>query len=196
VTSNSALEASGAFGTVIRTKVGSPYVIEGMADAVRSGSRTVVGFEANGGVLLGTAARAGDRELTALPTRDAVLPILCALGDVAATGRGLAAIAAGFAFKAAASNRLKNVATDRCKAFIGRLEQDRSSLDELLAPLGDVVAVDMRDGLRITVEGGEVVHFRASGNAPELRVYVEAATQDRAEELLGWGLDAANQRVA
>ncbi|GEO17249.1 phosphomannomutase [Microvirga aerophila] len=196
VTSNSALEASGGFATVIRTKVGSPYVIEGMADAVRSGSRTVVGFEANGGVLLGTAARAGDRELTALPTRDAMLPILCALAEVAATGRGLAAIAAGFAFKAAASNRLKNVSTDRCKAFIGRLEQDRSSLATLFAPLGDVVAVDMRDGLRITVESGEVVHFRASGNAPELRVYVEAATQDRAEELLGWGLDAANQRVA
>ncbi|MGC4069765.1 MAG: hypothetical protein QM784_34920 [Polyangiaceae bacterium] len=35
---------------------------------------------------------------------------------------------------------------------------------------------------------GGTVHFRASGNAPELRVYVEAATQPRAEALLAESL--------
>ncbi len=35
VTSNSALETSGAFARVLRTRVGSPYVIEGMAEACR-----------------------------------------------------------------------------------------------------------------------------------------------------------------
>ena len=107
VTSNSALETSGAFAKVLRTRVGSPYVIEGMAEAAGSGAQAVVGFEANGGVLLGSDIVRDDRRLAALPTRDAMLPILCALGEIVAQGKPLAEIGAAFAFKAAASNRLQ-----------------------------------------------------------------------------------------
>jgi phosphomannomutase len=195
VTSNSALEASGAFARTVRTKVGSPYVIEGMAEAARAGGRIVVGFEANGGVLLGSAVGQGERVLAALPTRDAMLPILCALAEIKAAGRPLAEIAAGFGFKAGASNRLKEVATGKSAAFMARLHEDRSFLEGLFAPVAAIAATDGRDGLRITLANGEVVHFRASGNAPELRVYVEAATQERAERLLAWGLNAAERHV-
>jgi len=195
VTSNSALEACGAFKTVIRTRVGSPYVIEGMAEAARSGAQAVVGFEANGGVLLGSDIVRDDRRLAALPTRDAMLPILCALGEAVAQGRPLAEVGGGFGFKAAASNRLKNVATEKSAAFVSRLQGDEAFLSELMAPLGGAAGRDTRDGLRITAGNGEVVHFRPSGNAPELRVYVEAATQERAESLLDWGLAAAERRV-
>jgi phosphomannomutase len=188
VTSNSALEASGAFKSVIRTKVGSPYVIEGMAEAARSGAHAVVGFEANGGVLLGSDIEHEGRRLAALPTRDAMLPILCTLGEIIRQGRPLAEVGAAFAFKAAASNRLKNVATERSAAFVSRLQDDVTFLSELMSPLGGVAGHDARDGLRITAKNGEVVHFRPSGNAPELRVYVEAATQERSESLLEWGL--------
>src|SRR6185312_3990828 len=45
ITSNSAIEALGSFA-VVRTKVGSPYVIAGMDDALQQGGRLVVGFEA------------------------------------------------------------------------------------------------------------------------------------------------------
>jgi phosphomannomutase len=195
VTSNSALVASGAFARIVCTRVGSPYVIEGMAEAARAGGRIVVGFEANGGVLLGSPVGQGDRALAALPTRDAMLPILCALAAAMASGRPLAEIAAGFGFKAGASNRLKEVATERSGAFMARLHQDRSFLAELLSPVASIAATDGSDGLRITLANGEVVHFRASGNAPELRVYVEAATQERAENLLAWGLGAAERHV-
>jgi phosphomannomutase len=196
VTSNSALEASGVFKGVIRTRVGSPYVIEGMAEAARSGARAVVGFEANGGVLLGSGVERDGRQLEALPTRDAMLPILCALGEVVAQARPLAEVAAAFAFKAAASNRLQNVATEKSAAFVARLQEDEVFLSELMAPLGGVAGHDTRDGLRITAKNGEVVHFRPSGNAPELRVYVEAADQDRSETLLEWGLTEAQRLVA
>ena len=37
---------------------------------------TVVGFEANGGTLLGTDVTVNDEDLTRLPTRDAILPLL------------------------------------------------------------------------------------------------------------------------
>jgi phosphomannomutase len=195
VTSNSALETSGAFGRVIRTRVGSPYVIAGMTEATSIGAKTVVGFEANGGVLLGSDVARDSRRLAALPTRDAMLPILCALGAAKAQGGSLAEIGAAFAFKAAASNRLKNVPGARSGAFLMRLKQDEAFREHLMGPLGGVAAHDGQDGVRLIAKNGEVVHFRASGNAPELRVYVEAQTQARAESLLEWGLDQASRQV-
>lgn len=196
VTSNSALETSGAFRIVLRTRVGSPYVIEGMAEAASSGAQAVVGFEANGGVLLGSDIVRDGRRLAALPTRDAMLPILCALDEIVAQRKPLAEIGAAFAFKAAASNRLQNVATDRSAAFVARLQQDEAFLSELMAPLEGVAGLNARDGLRIFAKNGEVVHFRASGNAPELRVYVEARTRERAGSLLEWGLTQAEEHLS
>ena len=38
---------------------------------------------------------------------------------------------------------------------------------------------------------GEVIHYRASGNAPELRCYAEAASEERADQILQWGLKRA-----
>lgn len=196
VTSNSALETSGAFEQVIRTRVGSPYVIEGMAEAARAGAKAVVGFEANGGVLLGSPIERDGRALAALPTRDAMLPILCTLGAAKAQGRSLAEVAADFAFKAAASNRLKNVPSERSAVFLKRLQQDQAFREDLIAPLDGVAALDVQDGVRLVAKNGEVVHFRASGNAPELRVYVEAATHERTEGLLEWGLAQAERATA
>jgi phosphomannomutase len=195
VTSNSALEACGAFGQVIRTRVGSPYVIEGMTEAARSGAKAVVGFEANGGVLLGSDIVWEGRGLAALPTRDAMLPILCVLGAAKAQGGSLAEIGAAFAFKAAASNRLKNVPGEKSTAFLRRLLEDEAFRQELLGPLGGIGEIDGQDGMRLSARNGEVVHFRASGNAPELRVYVEAQTNERAESLLEWGLAQAERHV-
>ncbi len=55
--------------------------------------------------------------------------------------------------------------------------------------------MNARDGLRISANNGEVVHFGPSGNEPELRVYVEAATRERADCLLNWGLSVAEQHT-
>lgn len=62
-----------------KTRIGSPFVIAGMDAACRRGKRTVCGWEANGGFLTASDIRRGGRILTALPTRDAVLPILAVL---------------------------------------------------------------------------------------------------------------------
>ena len=62
-----------------KTKIGSPYVIAGMQDAVARGNRRVLGWEANGGFLTGSEIEIDGKKLPALPTRDAVLPLLCVL---------------------------------------------------------------------------------------------------------------------
>ncbi|TJV53579.1 MAG: phosphomannomutase [Mesorhizobium sp.] len=195
VTSNSALEQCGYFPSVVRTRVGSPYVIEGIGKALAEGARCVVGFEANGGVLLGSAVEKDGRILPALRTRDSLLPILCALSAIATTGRPLAEVAADFRFLAGASGRLEGVPTENSASFLGRLATDAVYADRIFTDLGGVANVDNRDGVRITADNGEVVHFRASGNAPELRCYVEAKAQSRADELLGWGLALGRTQI-
>jgi phosphomannomutase len=62
-----------------KTKIGSPYVIAGMLRAISKGRKRICGWEANGGFLTGSDFERNGKVLTALPTRDAFLPILCAL---------------------------------------------------------------------------------------------------------------------
>ncbi len=75
-----------------KTKIGSPFVISGMEEIARAGAPTrftrIVGWEANGGFLVGSPI-AG---LDALPTRDSTLPILANLYAATQAGVGLSAL--------------------------------------------------------------------------------------------------------
>jgi phosphomannomutase len=62
-----------------KTRIGSPYVIEGIEQARAKGKKVICGWEANGGFLLGSDIERDGKVLKALPTRDAFLPILCTL---------------------------------------------------------------------------------------------------------------------
>jgi phosphomannomutase len=65
---------------LVHTRIGSPYVIAAM-DALRAEQpgRRVVGWEANGGFLVGSALELDGRPLAPLATRDATLPIVANL---------------------------------------------------------------------------------------------------------------------
>jgi phosphomannomutase len=191
VSSNTAVERSGAFGQVIRTRIGSPYVIAAMAEAARHGEPPVVGYEANGGFLLGSEVRRGAASLAALPTRDALLPILSLLA-LAAERRGpLSQLTAGLPSRHTASDRLKDFDTSRSRRLLAHLASEPGALAAFFAELGQVAEVNQVDGLRVTLASGDIVHLRPSGNAPELRCYAEASTPARAAELTRWGLQAA-----
>ena len=79
VSSNTALELSGFFPEIRRTRIGSPYVIAAMQGALQEGQVPVCGYEANGGFLLGSPLTRDGRTLVPLPTRDAILPMLTGL---------------------------------------------------------------------------------------------------------------------
>jgi phosphomannomutase len=80
-----------SFGAkLVKTRIGSPYVIAAMQKLRAEGFGRVVSWEANGGFLTGTDVELGRGVLKALPTRDAVLPILCAL--FSAFDRGLTVV--------------------------------------------------------------------------------------------------------
>lgn len=190
VTSNAALEECGRFARVVRTRVGSPYVIEGMQRAKSEGATITVGFEANGGVLLGSDSTRKSHTLSALPTRDALLPILACLSAIKEQGKPLAEIGAAFNFRIALSDRLQNVPQEKSGAFLTILKDEAGR--KALFPSNDaIIRSEAIDGVKLFFHSGNAVHYRASGNAPELRCYVEAANENQAAELLAMGLDIA-----
>ncbi|MEJ8309103.1 phosphomannomutase [Agrobacterium larrymoorei] len=188
VTSNSGIEAAGDF-EVVRTKVGSPFVIAGMADALSQGSDHVVGFEANGGFLTATPFALHGKEIAPLPTRDCFLPILATLQLKASEGKALSQIAAAYSLPVAAADRLQNFAQEKSSALMEHLRASHNNLEAFLKPVGEVQSTSDIDGLRVTLTNGNTIHFRPSGNAPEMRCYVEAANEDEANALLNQGLD-------
>lgn len=191
VSSNTALEMTGFARLVRRTKIGSPFVVAGMVAAVEEGIVPSVGYEANGGFLLASDVVRKGRKLKALPTRDAVLPMLCALVAAREKDTDIAGLLDFIPQRFTLSDRLKEIPTQTSLFRLETLQQNLSTglkALNLSVACGAVTHMDETDGLRLTFEGGDIVHLRPSGNAPELRLYVEASTPQRAKELLKLGM--------
>jgi phosphomannomutase len=182
VSCNSAVEACHFFSLVKRTQIGSPYVIDAFA-ALQTQYSYVAGFEANGGFLLGSDVDVYGVKLNALPTRDALLPVLAVL---AMAGNGpISTLVKHLPPIYTASDRIQNFPRDRSLEIIkfGRL-QPKQLLSQLGLAEFELASLDTTDGLRMTLSNNEVVHLRPSGNAPELRCYAESDSVERAKSLI------------
>ena len=185
VSCNSAVEKCGRFGRVIRTRIGSPYVIAGMVEASAGGGRCVVGYEANGGFLTNSDIARDGKTLGALPTRDAVLPAICVILLSIREGKPISQLLTDLPRRFTASNRLKKFPIPTSQARLAELSSGGgAAIEAAFGHLcGTAAGIDETDGLRVTFDNGEVIHLRPSGNAPEFRCYNEADTLDRAVEL-------------
>lgn len=185
VSCNSAVELSDTFRAVRRTRIGSPFVIEAMNGLLQD-FVGVCGYEANGGFLLATPVEADGRTLAALPTRDAVLPMLAVLVAARRQGVSLGALQAQLPPRFTFSERLQNYPTSDSQVLLAKLQEGSQAdvltrVTEMFAELvGAASYFDTTDGLRITFETGDIIHLRPSGNAPELRCYTESTTPERA----------------
>ncbi len=185
VSCNTAIEISGAFKNVLRTRIGSPYVIAGMQEAASNNQDGVVGFEANGGFLVGSHILHAGRKLDPLPTRDAVLPALTVLAAARENKTTVSGLMRDLPARFTASDRLQSFPVETSKQLILELSNDPQALQKYLAPEQSLpLDCNTTDGLRVTFDNGEIVHLRPSGNAPELRCYCEAATEERANQLV------------
>ncbi|MCT4555191.1 MAG: phosphomannomutase [Pelagimonas sp.] len=180
VNSNTMIDAMSGFARITRTRIGSPYVIAGMEAALRADpDAQVVGYEANGGFLLGYAARG----LAPLMTRDCLLPILAPLAEARARGQSVADLAASLPPRFTAADRLQGVEPEAARGFIATLA-DPAARAEFFDGMGREEGKDETDGLRLRFEAGEILHLRPSGNAPEFRCYSEADSAARAQDLV------------
>lgn len=176
VSCNTAIESCECFNHVTRTKIGSPYVIAEF-DALSAQYVSVAGFEANGGFLLGSDITVNNKMIKALPTRDAVLPALMLLA--VAKEQPIYELVNALPQRFTHSDRIQNFATEQSLSILIKAKENPTQfLQELNFDDIIVKAVDITDGLRISLVNDDIIHFRPSGNAPELRCYAESNSAD------------------
>jgi phosphomannomutase len=227
ISANDAVDqwAAGRGVKVHKTRIGSPYVIEAMNRVQACGATRVVGWEANGGFLLATDIEQNGRALKALPTRDAVLPMLAALSSAKARNVSLAERFATLPRRFSKAGLIDDFPRETSQALLrrftpadGRIEQvefgeaaihvryaDGGSesaqphivdglnsicrdLERFFSPrdgFDRVTLINVLDGVRVRFANGDIAHIRPSGNAPQLRVYAVADSQERADAIVG-----------
>ncbi len=175
-----------------KTRIGSPYVIAGMQTAIAAGYQRVCGWEANGGFLTATDIIRAGRVLSALPTRDAMLPIIGVLAQ-AATGRALHELFGALPARFSRAGLLRDFARAASLKIITALSPpvEHAELTKFFSSadgFGVVRSIDYTDGVRISFSNGDIAHIRPSGNADELRLYAVADTQARADKIVELGI--------
>jgi phosphomannomutase len=185
VSSNTLIDHMAAFTSITRTRIGSPFVIAAMEEALaRDPATKIAGYEANGGFLLGFTAAGPAGPLPPLMTRDSLLPLVAPLADARAKGQTLADLIAALPPRFTAADRIQDVPTEKSAAFIGTMTSGAQARAGFFEGVGAEQSLDLTDGLRVTFDCGAVVHLRPSGNAPECRCYVEADSTEKAQVLL------------
>jgi len=194
VSSNSMVDLMSDFDAVHRTRIGSPHVIAAMEGAIAADlAARVVGYEANGGFLLGFAADGPAGPLAPLMTRDCLLPVIAPLAAAHAAGQRVGDLVRDLPPRFTAADRIQGIPTDTSTAFIDRLKDSADARAAFFDAGTPEEVLDLTDGLRVQFGGGRVVHLRPSGNAPECRCYAEAPTLEAAENLVTAHLDKLRQ---
>ncbi|CAM7613423.1 MULTISPECIES: phosphomannomutase [Enterobacteriaceae] len=187
VSCNTAISKSCLFKHIELTKIGSPYVIEAFA-RLSDGYARIAGFEANGGFLLGSDVTFDGNTITALPTRDAVLPFLMVFASAVTAKVPMSHLLHELPQRYTHSDRIQNFATALSKNIIADALQDPITFVHSLGFSHDIKGIDTTDGLRITFSDDAVIHLRPSGNAPELRCYSESGSATDAATLVEYTL--------
>ncbi len=189
VSCNTAVEQCGWFAHIRRTRIGSPFVIEAMQQALDNGESPVAGYEANGGFLTASDITLNGHVLPALPTRDAIIVPLAILALAQQMASPVAELTHHLPARFTYSDRLQDFPTATSQAYLQPLcgndgNGDLHAAEQLFyEAFGHITAMDTTDGIRMSFADGNIIHLRPSGNAPELRCYTEASTQAKAREL-------------
>lgn len=206
VSTNTALEKSNLIKDTLRTRIGSPYVIEGMTQKAhelqsqigpndcinhsnKDSGKVIIGFEANGGLLLGSDVVLNGVTLSQLPTRDSILPVLCCLALAGEKEISLSQLVATLPKRYTDSDVLREFPIEKKTQIFREVMEGSSFQTKFISKYGKIIDRNEVDGLRLTFEEGSILHFRPSGNAPEFRCYAEADTIATAKILVSEGLD-------
>ncbi|MGO4908229.1 phosphomannomutase [Pseudorhodobacter sp. W20_MBD10_FR17] len=193
VSSNDMVRRCPEFDTVVLTRIGSPFVIAEM-EKFKAPKDRCVGFEANGGFLLGFDATLSG-PLSSLPTRDCMLPIIAPLFAAKQQGKPLAALVASLPQCFTAADRLQEIDREKAARFLTGLIEQKNQRTEFFAPFGTIETIDLTDGLRVNLVNGDVVHLRPSGNAPEFRIYAQSNSEERAKHLTAHVRSAVAEQI-
>ena len=197
VSSNTMIsDAQFGFDQIDRTRIGSPYVIAAMEAVLADDPQAaVVGYEANGGFLLGFHAAGPTGSIAPLMTRDCLLPMIAPLAAAQAACTSLSALVDALPPCFTAADRLQGIESDASKAFLSELSSSSEARAEFFTGYGTEIDLDETDGLRVRFDTAASVHLRPTGNAPEFRCYAEADSRPRAEALVSKTLEMVRQKL-
>lgn len=182
VSCNTAIEKSNLFKKTLRTKIGSPYVIEAFKDL--KDYKSFAGFEANGGYLLGSKLNNEESSLDALPTRDALLPFVVLASSTVKEKTTLSKLVENLPQRFTSSDRIQEFPRKNSMKLIEQGLLNPEVLSKQFKIKEKVVDINEVDGLRLTLDDNSIIHLRPSGNAPELRCYVETNSQEYSDSLV------------
>lgn len=174
--------------SITHTKIGSPYVIKQMNHNAQKGIST--GWEVNGGFMTSSDITYKNGVLTHLPTRDAFLPILISLTAAAEHEVSLSQLFSSLPRRYSQAALLDNFPQEDSQKIL-KLLSSYESVSKVIKEnftiklgFGKYKATDITDGVRLSFANGDIIHIRPSGNAPQLRVYALANSQDRADKIV------------
>jgi phosphomannomutase len=190
-------------------------------------SGPVVGWEANGGFLVGSDITRKGKMLKALPTRDAALPLIAALAFAGEKESTLLDLFSQLPPRFSQAALIDNFPQDDSRALIRRFSPENPEIIEIEFKEADVfitkgdgqgekaipalaeafrrvqtelesffteelgfdslIKINTIDGVRVYFQNGDIAHIRPSGNAPQLRIYAVANSQERADAIAQWG---------
>jgi len=172
----------------VHTKIGSPYIITAMQE---SGAARAIGWEVNGGYLLGTRVDTANGSLEPLPTRDAVLPIVVALVSAAEKATSLSGLFSILTPRFTSSGLIDEFPNIISKQIVEKYSTDSEENKKALSHyfdevngFGTIDTINSLDGVRLYFSNGDIAHLRPSGNAPQLRIYSVADSQARADQIV------------
>lgn len=135
-----------------KTRIGSPQAIAGLQAAQAKGRRAVCGWEPNGGFLTGSDLVKDGRELKALPTRDALLPILCVLATMKAQQLSMTEVFARLPKRFSKAALLKNFPRPVSHQIMARFTPSEDRIKEVVFHSGGFICHD-ENGLALPAPG-------------------------------------------
>lgn len=175
ISCNSLIMQRKCFEEVVLTKIGSPYVLDAFS-SLKDKYQNYAGFEANGGFILGSDITVDNRKIKALPTRDALLPILVLLS----ANKKISSLVHSLPSRFTYSDRIANFLPEKRDRLFTICKNNPHTIVDLLGENEagiEVKDINNLDGYRFTLNNNVIIHLRSSGNAPELRCYCEADSE-------------------
>ena len=145
-----------------KTRIGSPFVVAGMRKACAKGKARVCGWEANGGFLTGSDVRLDGRSLAALPTRDAMLPILAVLSAAARRGCPVSTLFDELPKRFSKAALIKNFPRPSSQRIVASLTPATPAAREIEFGARGPIALD-EEGRALELPAGDALQLAAIG---------------------------------
>lgn len=119
-----------------------------------------------------------------LPTRDILLPAIALYQAACKYGKFISALTQQLSQHYTVNDRLQNISIEKSQMLLVAWQAEFVRLQCDLHFNSDIQQLNTTDGLRVTLENGDIISLRPSGKVLELRYSLESNSSGTAQRLL------------